>query len=146
MTCKNICPVDLTSHTCCAQCKARGNCASACPDACKYKECDEYSEEVTTDVVAFKTHQVQLIDAITKLENQRKKLDEQSKIMREKLQAAMEEYGVTKFDNGMLKLTYVAPTTRSAIDSTKLKKELPEVAEKYTKVSNVKASIRLEVK
>lgn len=146
MTCKNTCLVDLTSHTCCAQCKEYDNCASACPDAGKYKECDAYSEEVTTDVVAFKNQQVQLIDAITQLENQRKKLDEQSKIMREKLQAAMEEYGVTKFDNGMIKLTYVAPTTRSTIDSTKLKKELPEVAEKYTKVSNVKASIRLEVK
>jgi hypothetical protein len=45
---------------------------------------------------------------------------------------------------GGAKLTYVSPTTRSTIDSKKLKEEEPELVKKYTKVSNVKASVRIE--
>ena len=43
-------------------------------------------------------------------------------------------------------VTYVKPTTRTSIDSTKLKKDMPEVAEKYSKTSNVKSSIRIKLK
>lgn len=45
---------------------------------------------------------------------------------------------------GSVKLTYVSPSTRNTIDSKKLKEEEPAVAEKYTKTTNVKATIRLE--
>lgn len=45
---------------------------------------------------------------------------------------------------GSTKFTYVSPSTRTTIDSKKLKEEEPALAEKYKKVSNVKASIRLE--
>ena len=45
---------------------------------------------------------------------------------------------------GPAKLTYVSPSTRNSIDSKKLKEEEPAIAEKYTKTTNVKATIRLE--
>jgi hypothetical protein len=45
---------------------------------------------------------------------------------------------------GAVKLTHVAPSTRSTIDSKKLKEEEPELAKKFTKITNVSASIRLE--
>lgn len=45
---------------------------------------------------------------------------------------------------GTTKLTYVSPSTRNTIDSKKLKEEEPAIAEKYTKTTNVKATIRLE--
>lgn len=45
---------------------------------------------------------------------------------------------------GAVKLTHVAPSTRSTIDSKKLKEEEPELAKKFTKTTNVSASIRLE--
>lgn len=45
---------------------------------------------------------------------------------------------------GGVKLTYVAPSTRSAIDSKKLKEEEPELAKKFTKISKVSASVRVE--
>lgn len=44
---------------------------------------------------------------------------------------------------GTAKLTYVSPSTRTSIDSKKLKEEEPAIAEKYSKTTNVKASIRL---
>lgn len=44
---------------------------------------------------------------------------------------------------GSTKLTYVSPSTRDTIDSKKLKEEEPDLAKKYTKTTNVKASVRL---
>ena len=58
------------------------------------KKCKKTAEVVTLD------QQVpDVIKAITDITVQKKKLDEQEKIMREKLQAAMEQYGVKSFDN-----------------------------------------------
>lgn len=45
---------------------------------------------------------------------------------------------------GGTKLTYVSASTRKTIDSKKLKEEEPSIAEKYTKVTNVNPTIRLE--
>ena len=45
---------------------------------------------------------------------------------------------------GSVKLTHVSPSTRSTIDSKKLKEEEPTIAEKFTKTTNVSASIRFE--
>lgn len=45
---------------------------------------------------------------------------------------------------GGAKLTYVSPTTRNSIDSKKLKEEEPELVKKYTKISQVKASVRID--
>lgn len=59
---------------------------------------------------------------------------------------AMERNSVKTFENDFLKITYVAPSTRTTIDSAKLKKEMPEVAEKYQKTSETKASLRITLK
>lgn len=45
---------------------------------------------------------------------------------------------------GAVKLTHVSPSVRNTIDSKKLKEEEPELAKKFTKTTNVSASIRLE--
>lgn len=45
---------------------------------------------------------------------------------------------------GGVKMTYVAPSTRSTIDSKKLKEEEPELAKKFTKTSNVSATLRID--
>lgn len=44
---------------------------------------------------------------------------------------------------GGIKVTYVSPSTRTSIDSKKLKEEEPEIAKKYTKTTNVNATLRL---
>ena len=66
--------------------------------------------------------------------------------MRKALIAAMEKYGVKSFDTPEIKFVYVAPTKRTSIDSTKLKKELPDVAAKYSKTTPVSASVKITVK
>lgn len=45
---------------------------------------------------------------------------------------------------GGVKLTYISPSTRSSIDSKKLKEEEPELAKKFTKISKVSASVRID--
>lgn len=42
-----------------------------------------------------------------------------------------------------VKVTYVAPSTRTTIDTKKLKEEEPELVKKFTKTSKVSASVRL---
>ncbi len=43
-----------------------------------------------------------------------------------------------------VKVTYVSPSVRTGIDSKKLKEEEPEIAKKFTKLTSVSASLRLE--
>ena len=137
----DTCPID-DAKICCMECASKDNCT----DRCNNSECKYFKTETNTSLTAFKSSNVAVINAITEIEQQKKALEEKSKSMREQLQQAMEKYGVVKFENDVIKLTYVAPTARSSIDSAKLKKEMPEIAQKYTKTSNVKASVRIEVK
>ena len=45
---------------------------------------------------------------------------------------------------GGAKLTYVSPSVRNTIDSKKLKEEEPELAKKFTKSTNVAATVKIE--
>lgn len=83
---------------------------------------------------------------LQELEVHSAKLEEAKKQLKEDLLKAMENHGVKKWDNEVMIVTYTAPTTRTSIDSAKLKKELPEVFNEYTKTSNVKSSIRIKLK
>jgi hypothetical protein len=87
-----------------------------------------------------------ILKAITDICVQKKALEEQEKQMRKMLQEAMEQYGVKSFENDKVKFVYVAPTTRTTIDSAKLKKEHPDIVEQYSKTSNVSASVKITVK
>ncbi|KIR03439.1 putative bacteriophage endonuclease [Lachnospiraceae bacterium TWA4] len=136
------------------------NCCYTCDewDDCDYK-CDFFDNRDDTDIlktctdaeevgeIVDLTQQVpEVIKAISDICTQKKNIEAQEKEMKQKLQEVMEQFGVKSFKNDVIEVTYVAPTTRISIDSTKLKKELPEVAEKYSKTSNVSASIRIKVK
>jgi uncharacterized protein YpuA (DUF1002 family) len=73
-------------------------------------------------------------------------LEAQDKEIRKQLTDVMGVYGVKNVDNDILKITYVAESTRTTIDSAKLKKDYPDIAEKYSKTSKVSASVRISVK
>lgn len=130
-------------NKCCAFCDEKAICTDCCPN-CDVK-C-AVCEEVNYTPAEFEQKEIALINTITEIEKQKALLTKQSDQMRETLLQLMEEYNVKSFNNDILSVTYIAPTTRTSIDSTKLKKELPDVAEKYTKISNVKASIKIKIK
>lgn len=104
-----------------------------------------YKQELTVSDIAL-AELVEVESLIKQIEEQRKAAEAQAVELRAALMAAMEQNGLTSFENERIKLTYVAPTTRTAIDSARLKKEMPEIAKEYTKTSSVKASLRITLK
>lgn len=66
--------------------------------------------------------------------------------LKEELKKAMEEYGVFKFEDKNIKVSYTKPSTRVTIDSKKLKTDLPDIYSEYSKTSDVAGSVKIEVK
>lgn len=87
-----------------------------------------------------------VLKQLQELEIQAKVIDGAQKELKEELLQAMEKYNIKKWDNEVMTITYTAPTTRTNIDSAKLKKDLPDVYNSYLKNSNVKSSIRIKLK
>lgn len=87
------------------------------------------------------------INEIVNFETLKAEVEIKEKQFRESLLEMMEKYGITswKTDDGRIEATYKSATTRKTIDSTRLKKELPDVAEEYSKVSDVKSSVALSI-
>ena len=127
---------------CCLECENIKTCDYSC-ESDENVSCGQYEE---TEVVALEQRVPEVIKAITDIVTQKKQLEEQEKKMREKLQSAMEQFGVKAFENEYVRFTYIPPTERKSIDTTKLKKEHPEIAEAYQKISHVKAQVKIEVK
>lgn len=133
-------------NICCYECSSV-DCRDRCPNAvddCSLVIVD--NDESTTELTLFQSKAMAVMQGIAELDRQKKLLEAQDKTLRQELQEAMDKYGVKKFENDFLKITYVEPTTRVTIDSTRLKKELPAIADKYSKISQVKGSVRIEVK
>lgn len=134
-----VCGKDI----CCCYCPDNQECVDACHD--DPNECPE-CVPMETELQVMQSAVPEAIRIITDITIQKQKLEEQEKLMRKKLIEAMETFGVKKFENAQVAFTYVAPTTRTSIDSTKLKKKYPAIAEECSKVSNVSASVKITVK
>ncbi len=88
-----------------------------------------------------------LIEEIKNFEALRIQMEIKQKELKESLLEAMKKYNITNWqtDDGSIKAVYRSASTRKTIDSTRLKKELPDVAEEYSKVSDVKESVSLTI-
>lgn len=142
------CPKGL--NICCGTCEDMNTCKDVCTShhavgTADPKDCDD-AEIITDELTTFNTAVPEAISKITTLMKLKKQLDEQEKLLKQQLVEAMETYGVKIFENEQIKMTYVAPTTRSTLDSARLKKDHPDIAEQYTKISSVSASVRVTVK
>lgn len=58
----------------------------------------------------------------------------------------MKEQGIYKTTIGNLAFSYVAPSTRTSLDTKAIKTDCPEIYEKYKRVSEVADSVRIKVK
>ena len=72
-------------------------------------------------------------------------MEYQEKLLKEGLMKAMEEVGMEHFSINGLSATIRKGSTRTTIDSTRLKAECPEIYETYSKTSEVKPSLVLSV-
>ena len=90
------------------------------------------------------------LEDLTELMEEIKAKEDELKLMKEKLDkvkeilyGTMEKEGVKTVDRGNLKITYVAPSCRTSVDSKKLEKEEPEIYKKYVKTTTVAGSIKI---
>lgn len=141
--CKNQCLLERFDG-CCACCPERDACNDRCEHLPEQCGCAIFDEE--TALATFQTKQLAVLKKIASVVNMKKQCEEQEKELKDQLKKAMEEYGVKKFESDVLNITYVAETTSTSIDSTKLKKLHPDIAKECSKVSKKSSYIKVEVK
>ena len=100
----------------------------------KYNEETEQLEIEKSMIQYLKEYQIEKV-----------KFEMKEKAFKEELLEAMEKYGITSWKMDGVEITYRSPSTRTTIDSTRLKKELPDIAEEYSKTSSVKSSIAISI-
>lgn len=133
-------------NLCCKDCDKLQTCESACEDALdQTKVCADEMEEETA-LQLFQRKETAVIQAMVDLLKSKKALEEQEKTVRARLVDTMEIYGVKSFENELLKVTHVGATTKTTLDSKRLKAEQPEVYKEYSKTSPVAASVRIALK
>jgi|GEM_PF-4351326 len=103
-----------------------------------------------TDLIKIFDEQGELTVAVsTQLahyEVQIKAMEEHRKQYLEAIQQAMEANGVKKFENDIITITFIDPTSRVSLDSKLLKEQDFETYQKYVRESQVKASVRIKCK
>jgi predicted phage-related endonuclease len=114
-----------------------------------YMEIERLIEcERAGDIYKPKQLQVEnaLLTRLADLQLSKKAIEDEEAELKAQLLEAMKAQGIDKHETDVLQITYIAPTKRETFDSKKLKAEMPEIAAKYTKESNVKDSVRITLK
>lgn len=86
-----------------------------------------------------------LVEQIVKFEKFKEEMDLKEKEFKQALKDKMEELGIEKFCINGLSAVVRKATTRTSIDSKKLKEELPDIYEEYSKTTDVSSSIVLTI-
>jgi len=144
--CKNSCPTGQFDG-CCFECDLKETCKDVCgsnPSECGDSIMEDAEEE--TGLQVFKQGQMAVLKQIADIITTKKKLEEQEAELKAKLKDAMEKCNIKKFESDILDITYVAETTQTSIDSAKLKKKYPDIAEECSKVSKKSAYVKVVVK
>lgn len=104
-----------------------------------------YNNETLKEVVSAElaTVNAEISTKITQSIQTIEKLEKDIKLFKKMVLNEMEEKGIKKFDNGEISITYIEPYNKNTVDSKKLKEELPDVYKKYSKESEVKASVKI---
>lgn len=85
----------------------------------------------------------ELVKQIVEFQKVKLEMDLKEKELKNSLKEAMEACGITKWTTDGLCATITSASTRTTLDSKRLKEELPDVYEEYSKTSNVSSSLRL---
>lgn len=133
---------------CCFECEEKSNCKDVCTEIDVMQNPSECEDAIAEEnqMIVFKSAVVGLTQTIANIAAEKKRLDDEDKKMREELERAMSDYGVTSFENEYVRITHVEPSTKVSVDSKKLKAELPDIYSQYSKVSDVKGYVKITVK
>lgn len=88
-----------------------------------------------------------VIDEMKNLEAIKVQLEIKQKELKQALLDAMKKYNISSWQttDGTIKAVYRQATTRNTLDTTRIKKERPEIYEEFIKTSDVKESVALTV-
>lgn len=87
----------------------------------------------------------EIVNKIIEFNKLKEEMEYQEKLLKDGLMEAMNNVGVDKFIVNGLSATIKKGSTRTTVDSTRLKKECPDIYETYSKTSEVKPSIILTI-
>ena len=148
--CKIAEDAECGKSCCCFECEDRETCKDVSSNIADgmMKTPEECPNAVLegNEMIAFESKAAAIIKSIADIASKKKELDEQDKEMRKQLEKAMDQFAIKSFENDLVKITYVEPTTTTSVDSAKLKKNHPDVYAECSKVSEVKGSVRITVK
>lgn len=107
---------------------------------------EQVIQELTANTENMLSVEKNILEVTAEFRKQLKTYQDKDRELREALYTAMKDSGTKSFENDLLKLVYVAPTSRKTLDSKRLQEELPELYADYVKESPVKGSVRITVK
>ena len=83
---------------------------------------------------------------ITLIKTSLKEAEDIKKGIEQMIIAEMESKALKTLENGPIKVTYIAPYTREGVDAKRLQEAMPEIYDRYKKVTNIGASVKLTIK
>lgn len=102
------------------------------------------------DITLFNNNYLATMQKYADLERTIKELTETKEKVRADIQKAMEEYNIRSIDNDIVKLTIVAPSVTTTIDTKAIRLTDPDtyedLLEKYPKVTERRQSLRVNIK
>ena len=102
------------------------------------------------DITVFNNNYLATMQRYADLENTIKELTETKEKVRAEIQRAMEDYNIRSIENDIVKITIVAPSVSTTIDTKALRISDPdtydELLENYPKTIERKQSLRVTIK
>lgn len=107
---------------------------------------DQLLLQYTDNELQLNKIEEQIAIAISNLQQQQQQLQQQNDQIKEQIKQSMEQHEIKKYENDFISITYVAPTTRTTVDSKLLKEKYEDIYKECSKTSDVKSSIRIKIK
>ncbi len=105
--------------------------------------------EMENEIVKVENNEIivsqEMVNKIIEFNKAKKEMEYQEKLLKDGLMEAMNSVGLKKFFINGLSAVIKDGTTRTTIDSKRLKEECPDIYEAYSKTSEVKPSLTLTV-
>jgi len=101
-------------------------------------------------MVEFQKHNVAFFHRLAEFKALTKKMEQEEKQIKQKLQEEMERYGITSFSNDEISISYVGASVQTSLDINAFKKQEPKLYEEllkdYSKTTEKSAYLKLIVK
>lgn len=106
----------------------------------------EYRQYFEDEAAKLPAEYHDIVAAIAEQEQQARLIKQRTDELKATLLTVFRENGIKKFEASNLIITYIAPTTRKSVDSTKLKDSYPDIYDQCVRESEVADTIKIKLK